>query len=92
MIGAFAWPPHRARVCIVVPGESLRAPPAIKRTHRAKPGARQPEDGDGLIREGAWPRSCVYLSFKVARPISASTTAMIQKRITMVGSFQPSCS
>ena len=30
-----------------------------------------------------------YRSFKVERPISASTAAMIQKRMTMVGSAQP---
>ena len=33
-----------------------------------------------------------YLSFSVESPISASTMAMIQKRMTMVGSFQPFCS
>ncbi len=33
-----------------------------------------------------------YLNFNVESPISASTMAMIQKRMTMVGSFQPFCS
>jgi hypothetical protein len=30
-----------------------------------------------------------YLSFSVERPISAKTTAIIQNRITTVGSAQP---
>ena len=33
-----------------------------------------------------------YLSLSEARPASASTTATIQKRITICGSVQPSCS
>ena len=34
----------------------------------------------------------VHLNLSVARPASASTTATIQKRITICGSVQPSCS
>lgn len=34
----------------------------------------------------------IYLSFNVERPTNAKTMAMIQKRMTMVGSFQPFCS
>ncbi len=33
-----------------------------------------------------------YLSLSEARPASASTTATIQKRMTICGSVQPSCS
>src|SRR3546814_8384889 len=33
-----------------------------------------------------------HLSFSVARPMTASTEAIIQKRMTMVGSCQPFCS
>ena len=40
--------------------------------------------GEGLGRD--------HLSFSVARPASASTKLMIQKRITTVGSDQPRCS
>ena len=45
------------------------------------------ESGDGVTRA----RRC-YRSFRVARPASASTTATIQKRMTICGSVQPSCS
>ena len=33
-----------------------------------------------------------HRNFSVARPASASTTATIQKRMTICGSVQPSCS
>ncbi len=36
-------------------------------------------------------RAC-HRSLRVERPASASTTAMIQNRITICGSVQPSCS
>ena len=80
-----------ARGAVVVPGDHLRAA-GHQRTHRAQPGAGQAENGDGLVGKGAGWRSSRHRSFRVARPSSASTTATIQKRITMVGSVQPSCS
>ena len=48
-----------------------------------------PEDGVFLSREGA---ADDHLIFNVDRPASASTRLMIQKRMTTVGSDQPSCS
>ena len=63
----------------------------FQRAHGREARARQPEDAGILMREVA-DRDHPHLSFKVERPTRASTTATIQKRITMVGSFQPSCS
>ena len=56
---------------------------------RRQPGARQAVDrimlaGEGLGRD--------HLSLRVLRPASASTKLMIQKRMTTVGSDQPTCS
>jgi hypothetical protein len=58
--------------------------------HRVRPLAG-PMAGSGRPR---WlnPSYMPYRSFKVDNPASASTTAMIQKRITICGSVQPSCS
>src|SRR6185312_16167241 len=78
------------RRLLVVPRIDARAA-GLQRTHGRKAASGEPEDANVLMREGA-DGDHSYLSFKVERPISASTTATIQKRITMVGSFQPSCS
>ena len=54
--------------------------------------ALEAEDGGALSPECRRGEQRAYLSFSVERPIKASTMAMIQKRMTMVGSFQPFCS
>ena len=52
--------------------------------------AREPHHGDTLVAEaGDLDHSRCYLSFKVERPAIARIEAMIQKRMTMVGSCQP---
>ena len=79
---------------IVVPGDDVGAA-----GERARGSSRAPS------RRGRTPRPCLpakvrdrdhrldlTCSFRVERPISASTTAMIQKRITICGSVQPFCS
>src|SRR5262249_53761789 len=81
------------RLRIVVPGEDLGA--AEPQGLRAS-GARacETEDRDFLVGECAGGKHplAAYLSLRVERPISARTKAMIQKRMTMVGSFHPFCS
>ena len=56
-----------------------------------QPRAAQTEHRDLFPREGR-NRDHVYLSFRVDSPASASTTETIQKRMTICGSVQPSCS
>ena len=68
------------------------APPAISALTLRQPGTGQPEHGDLLSGKGVAGITRSYRSFRVASPASASTTATIQKRMTMVGSVQPSCS
>jgi hypothetical protein len=41
---------------------------------------------------GSYTSSRLHLNLSVDNPASASTTAMIQNRITICGSVQPSCS
>jgi hypothetical protein len=53
--------------------------------------AAETEHGDGLAGEGR-DRDHDQRNFSVESPIRASTTEMIQKRITICGSVQPSCS
>jgi hypothetical protein len=53
--------------------------------------ATETKDRNGLADEGG-DRNHDHRSFRVESPISASTTEMIQKRITICGSVQPSCS
>ena len=55
---------------------------------------RDDAKGRGLCRygRGRCLRVVPQRSFSVARPISASTTEMIQKRTTTVDSCQPFCS
>ena len=79
-----------ARPALAVVPRQTRAPPAFNAATDESPSApgrrRQRQIGEGAGRDHR------YLSFNVERPTSASTTEMIQKRMTMVGSFQPSCS
>jgi hypothetical protein len=69
-----------------------RAPLAASARHAERPERPSPStaavlpcmEGTGII--------AAQRSLRVERPINASTMAMIQKRITMVGSCQPFCS
>ena len=68
------------------------APPAIAARTVASPLRASPKTPIDLSVEMRERNQRAYLSFSVERPISASTTATIQKRITTCGSVQPSCS
>ena len=74
----------------VVKGNDIGAA-GDQRARRQQAGAAEAEDRDLL------PAKVVigiknYLNFSEASPASASTTATIQKRITICGSVQPFCS
>ena len=69
------------------------APPAISARADAIPLRARPNTAT------FWPRYMLtgiipgaYRSFSVDKPINASTTAIIQNRMTTVCSFQPNCS
>ena len=79
-----------ARRCAVVPGGDLGAA-GDERARRRQSRAAEAEDGDALAAQGL-DRRHRHLSFSEARPTIASTKAMIQKRMTICGSDQPSCS
>ncbi len=82
----------RHRLGRIVPGMNLGAAKP-QRLDAGRARARQPEDRNFLAREmRSLETSPPHLSLRVERPMSASTKAMIQKRMTMVGSFQPFCS
>ena len=79
---------RRARLLLPVPGQHL-GPARQQRLGRSQPAARKTEHAVALAGEGGGDD---HRSFNVARPISASTIEMIQKRTTTVDSDQPSCS
>ena len=80
-----------ARLLPVVPDETSAAPPATAARTVARPLRASPKTPIAL--PSRWVSGTTsYLSFSVERPISASTTATIQKRITTCDSVQPSCS
>src|SRR5262249_27338580 len=79
-----------ARVLIVIPDGDMGAS-CNKRLRRDKARTAKTKHGD-MLATVASDRRHDYLSFKVERPIKASTKAMIQKRTTTCGSDQPSCS
>src|SRR5262249_50299439 len=73
----------------VVPADDVGATREQRaRAHQARPA--QAEDGDLLSRKGG--DGDHHRSLSVESPTTASTTATIQKRITICGSVQPSCS
>src|SRR5262249_24245546 len=73
----------------VVPADDVRAAREQRaRAHQAR--SAQAEDGDLL--SGKSGDGDHHRSLSVDSPASASTTATIQKRITICGSVQPSCS
>jgi hypothetical protein len=79
-----------ARPRVVVPGRDLGAA-GNERAQRRQTRAAEAEQRDALSTQSL-DRGHRHLSFSVARPIIASTKAMIQKRMTICGSDQPSCS
>ena len=70
---------------VVVPGPDLGAAGG-KRLGRGEAGLAEAEDRDRPARGVGNPD---HRSFKVASPASARIAAMIQKRMTMVGSAHP---
>ena len=78
----------RARRLAVVPRQHRRAR-RFERGDRRPPAAREAVNGIGLAGKGG---RGDHRSFSVARPASASTIEMIQKRMTTVDSAQPSAS
>ena len=79
-----------ARLRVVVPGRDFGAA-GNERAERRQARAAEAEQRDAPTAKGL-DRRHRHLSFSVARPIIASTKAMIQKRMTICGSDQPSCS
>ena len=75
---------------IVVAGDDVGAA-GKERAGAHQPRAAQTEHRDLFPRESR-NRDHGYLSFRVESPASASTTETIQKRMTICGSVQPSCS
>ena len=67
------------------------APPGQQRSQGRQAGAAKPEQRDRFARKGA-SRGHRHLNFSVERPTIASTMAIIQKRMTICDSDQPSCS
>ena len=81
----------RARAFSSSSQAATSAPPATSARAVERPGAAEPEQRDLAAAEGR-DRRHAHLSFSVDRPTIASTKAMIQKRMTICGSDQPSCS
>ena len=79
----------RDGVGTVVPADHVGAA-GEQRAGADQPGAAEAEHRDLLAGETG--DGDHYRSFSVERPTSASTTAMIQNRITICGSVQPFCS
>jgi hypothetical protein len=73
----------------VVPAEDVRAA-REQRACARQPRPAEAEDGDLLSGESG--NGNHHRNFSVDSPANASTTEMIQKRITICGSVQPSCS
>ena len=74
----------------VVPSRHLGAA-RNQRPRGRQSRAAETEEGDALTAHGL-DRRHAHLSFNEARPIIARTKAMIQNRMTICGSDQPSCS
>src|ERR1041385_3416351 len=70
---------------IVVPGPDLRTAGG-QRAGSNEPALAKTEHGDGTA---GFVRNADHRSFRVASPASARIAAMIQKRMTMVGSAHP---
>ena len=72
----------------IVPGQQVGTA-GVQAFQHCHAGAGQSEDGIAFSGKGG---GYDHRSFNVANPARASTRLMIQKRITMVDSDQPSCS
>ncbi len=66
-------------------------PAGDERARGGEPRTAEAEQSDALSRK-CRDRRHAHLSFRVERPTIASTKAMIQNRMTICGSDQPSCS
>ena len=80
-----------ARAASLSSQAATSAPPATSARAVDEARAAEAEHGDACPAKRR-DRGHRHLSFSVARPTSASTKAMIQKRMTICGSDQPSCS
>ena len=80
-----------ARLGAVVPGQHLGAA-FRERAHRGTPGARETQHRDPFSGKFLDDDHRLHRSFSVESPAIARMIAMIQKRITIFGSSQPSCS
>jgi hypothetical protein len=72
-----------------------KSPPATNSEHTAYPPPHPSPprgEGAGCCKRLGPHRHKGHRSFSVDSPASASTTAMIQNRITICGSVQPFCS
>ena len=81
----------RSRAAGLSSQAATSAPPATSARAVDSPEPAEAEEGDALSTQGL-DRRHRHLSFSEARPTIASTKAMIQKRMTICGSDQPSCS
>ena len=72
----------------VIEGDNLGTARS-KRARRQQTRTAEAKDRDLLTSKNG---DGDHRNFSVARPASASTTATIQKRMTICGSVQPSCS
>ena len=81
---------HDALRIVVIADDIGAASQQRTRAHKSR--TAQPEHGDLLTGKRPDRDHESYRSFKVESPASASTTETIQKRMTICGSVQPSCS
>ena len=73
---------------LVVEGQRLRAD-ALERPDQGKAASGHPQNPDRPTREALDPPHRRHRSFNVESPTRARIEAMIQKRMTMVGSCHP---
>ena len=80
------------RLSAVSSEATTSAPPAMSARALTRPEPPKPNTATFRPARVATGITENYRSFKVESPASASTTATIQKRMTICGSVQPSCS
>ena len=81
----------RSRAFSLSSQTATSAPPSTSARTVDKPDPPRPKTAT-LLSAQRFDRRHRHLSFSEARPTIASTKAMIQKRMTICGSDQPSCS
>ena len=86
------WPAAVSREAPVSSHASTSAPPDTSAPAQARPDRASPNRATRLPANERAGNTWRYRSLSVERPTSASTTAMIQNRMTIVGSRQPFCS